>query len=99
MRWSGLCQINKDHAQISPVQPRSAPVDLAGRGVLKLQRTMAAQREAAHKQALDVHIRGLFVVDDRRRAAWVNLARFSTTLVTAWPCRDACLTNVTFLEV
>ena len=71
---------------------------LAGQGVPKLQRALTSQREAIRFQALDVQLRGL-PVGDMRRAAWVNLDRFSTTWVTAWPCRDAHLSNAEFMEV
>ena len=78
--------------------PLSVPAHIAGRGVAKLQRAITAQREARRFQELDVFVRSL-APDDMRHAAWVNLDRFSTTWVTAWPCRDAYLSNAEFMEV
>ena len=58
-------------------------------------RALTAQREAIGYQVLDVWIRGL-PADDMRRAAWLNLDRFSTTWVSCWPSKDAYLTNAEF---
>ena len=38
-------------------------------------------------------------VADMRRAAWLNLDKFSTTWIPAWPDRDAYLSNAEFGEV
>ena len=78
--------------------PLSAPVTGAGAGHRKLQRALTTQRETVRQQHLDVAIRAL-PEDDMRRAAWVNLDRFSTTWVPVWPHDEAYLSNAEFLEV
>jgi hypothetical protein len=70
----------------------------AGQDFPKLQKAITKQRELAKFQQLDVEIRAL-PNDDMRRAAWLNLNSFSTTWVSAWPDRDAFLSNAEFGEV
>lgn len=78
--------------------PLLEPVRAAGANVSKLQRAITEQRERVQFQALDVELRAL-PAEDMRRAAWVNLDRFSTVWVTSLPCNDAFLTNAEFMEI
>ena len=78
--------------------PLAQPVQAAGARQDKLQKAITRQRERVRFQHLDVDLRAL-PADDVRRCAWVNLDRFSTTWVSAWPDRDACLSNAEFGEV
>ena len=93
--WAALQAEAGDDLGIGPL---SAPVHLAGQNEDRFQRALTAQREAIGYQVLDVWIRGL-PADDMRRAAWLNLDRFSTTWVSCWPSKDAYLTNAEFREV
>ena len=46
---------------------------------------------------MDIELRSL-PADDMRRAAWMNVDRFSTAWVSTWPNRDAHLSNEEFAE-
>ena len=63
-----------------------------------IQRAITQWREKQRFQKLDVDIRAL-APGDMRRAAWLNLDRFSTTWVTAWPSDDTILSNPEFREI
>ena len=78
--------------------PLREPARAAGAGCAKVQRSLTAQREQVRFQALDVEIRAL-PAEDMRRAAWVNVDRFSTVWVTALPVYEACVSNAEFLEI
>ena len=66
-----------------------------GKGV---QRALTKWKEKARMQALDVDIRAL-PSTDIRKAAWLNVDRFSTVWVSAWPSADFQLSSPEFLEV
>ena len=93
-QWEAMRQ------EVGPVDdgPLSQPARAAGAGVGKMQRSLTRQREQVRFQTLDVEIRAL-PAGDMRRAAWVNLNRFSTVWVTALPGNDAAMTNAEFQEV
>ena len=78
--------------------PLAIPADMAGEGQEKMQKALTRQRELAKFQHLDVDIRAL-QADDMRKRAWTNLDKFSTVWVTAWPDRDAYMSNAEFAEV
>ena len=78
--------------------PLSEPVAGAGGASAKIQRQITKQREQVRFQQLDVDARAL-PAGDMRREAWVNVDKFSTTWVTAWPTQDLQLSNPEFLEV
>ena len=78
--------------------PLQANAQAAGVGIVKLQKALTRQREQRRFQSLDVSIRAL-PAGDMRRAAWLNLDRFSTVWVTAMPTREALVTNAEFQEI
>jgi hypothetical protein len=80
------------------VGPLSGHAAGAGAGESQLQKALTRQRERVKFQQLDVELRTL-AVDDMRRSAWVNVDAFSTTWVSAWPHKDAYLSNEEFAEV
>ena len=71
------------------------PAVTRGEGV---QKVLTRWRERAKFQAIDVAIRDL-APTDMRRAAWVNLDRFSTVWVSAWPNMEFQFSNPEFREV
>jgi hypothetical protein len=73
-------------------------VEGAGSHTRQLQKALTKEREELRFQQLDVCLRAL-PPGDMRRMAWVNLDKFSTAWVAAWPDRDAYLTNAEFSEV
>jgi len=77
--------------------PLGSSLESAGASHPRLQRSITEQREAVRFQALDVDIRAL-PPGDMRRAAWLNVDRFSTCWVSAWPSPTASLSNDEFLE-
>ena len=77
---------------------QSLPVEAAGKRQPKLQKALTRQLERTLFQRLDVAIRAL-AVDDMRRCSWLNVDRFSTVWVAAWPDADAFLSNAEFAEV
>ena len=94
LHWQAM-QLEVEHAVDGPL---SQPMAAAGANVKKLQHALTVQREQIRFQALDVQIRNL-PPQDMRRAAWVNVDRFSTAWVSAWPTHDLQLSNPKFLEV
>ena len=78
--------------------PLASPVARAGAGFTKMQRLLTEEREKVRFQNLDVAFRSL-PVDDMRRNAWMNLDRFSTVWVSAWPTKESYLSNPEFAEV
>ena len=63
-----------------------------------VQRALTRWREYGRFRALDVDLRGL-PRSDMRRAAWLNVDRFSTVWVPAWPTSDLHLSTPEFREV
>ena len=63
-----------------------------------MQRALTEQREQARFQRLDAAVRRL-PAGDIRRTTWLSLDRFSTVWVSAWPSRDAYLSNPEFGEI
>ena len=78
--------------------PLALPVAAAGKGQSNLQKALTRQLETTLFQRLDVDIRAL-APDDMRRCSWLNVDKFSTTWVSAWPDADAFLANAEFSEV
>eukprot|EP00973_Karenia_brevis_P054156 7524134-Karenia_brevis.AAC.1 len=70
----------------------------AGRRTHRMQAALTRARERHAFQELDVSIREL-PPTDVRRAAWLNVNRYSASWVTAWPCTDLWLTDAEFVEV
>ena len=66
-----------------------------GKGV---QHALTSFREKARFQALDVELRGL-AATDMRKAAWLNVDRFSTVWVSAWPTEDLQFSSPEFREM
>ena len=73
-------------------------VEGAGQQCLHLQRELTALRETARFRHLDAALRAL-PTDDIRRATWLNLDRFSTTWVSAWPSPDCRVSSAEFSEI
>jgi hypothetical protein len=91
--WEGM------QAEIGePAGALRESVRAAGRGVARVQRELTGLREAARFQRLDVSIRAL-PSGDMRQMAWLNLDRFCTTWVAAWPSPESRLSNAEFVEV
>ena len=93
MHWVTL----QNEVGADSVGPLRMSVEAAGADSSKLQRDITMQRERVRFQALDVEIRAL-PEGDMRKAAWLNVDRFSTCWVTAWPTHDARLSNEEFTE-
>ena len=94
LHWQAL-QAEVGEASAGPL---SHDMAAAGTDANKMQHAITVQRERIRFQALDVELRNL-PPGDMRRASWVNVDRFSTAWVSAWPTRDLQLTNPEFLEV
>ena len=82
--------------------PLSAPVEAAGAHTAgerctKLQKALTAQLEQARYSQLEEGIMGL-PVRDNRRVAFLNIDRFSTQWVAAWPSRSWALEGREFRE-
>ena len=92
--WAEMRQEIGDNTAEGPLME---PARAAGAGVVKMQRALTRQREQVRFQALDVNIRALSPAD-MRRAAWVNIDRFSKAWVTALPGNDTLMTNAEFQE-
>jgi hypothetical protein len=78
--------------------PLQQPLEIAGYGTAKLQKALTEQRERARFLQLDATIRRL-PGEDVGRLTWLSLDKFSTVWVTAWPTRDAYLSNPEFGEI
>ena len=90
-----LIQAEAPDAEEEPVRQILAAQAAQRRGV---QRALTRWRELKRMQQLDVEIRAL-PASDMRRAAWLNVDRFSTTWVTAWPTEDLQLSSPEFQGV
>ena len=78
--------------------PLSHSKNGAGKNEPKMQKSITKQREQAKFKQLDVDFRAL-PADDMRKRAWVNVDKFSTTWVTAWPDPIGHLTNAELMEI
>ena len=65
-------------------------------GVEKMQCALTEQREK--HRFLVVRVRAL-PRSDMHRAAWVNIDKFSTVWVSAWPAKDCYLSNPELAEI
>ena len=92
--WAGM---QREVGADSP-GPLQQPLEDAGYGMAKLQKALTEQRERTRVLQLDATIRGL-PAEDVGRLTWLSLDKFSTVWVTAWPARDAYLSNPEFGEV
>ena len=72
--------------------------EAAGNGCANLQRELTGLRETSRFRQLDVSIRAL-PIDDIRRAAWLNMDKFSTVWVSTWPSPDCRVSNAEFSEI
>ena len=74
------------------------PAAAAGAGHDKVQRDLTRVRERVRFQKLDVDVRAL-PASDMRRLSWLNLDKFSTVWVAAWPSHEVAFSNAEFAEV
>ena len=74
------------------------PAAAAGASNDKVQRDLTRVRERVRFQKLDVDVRAL-PASDMRRLSWLNLDKFSTVWVAAWPSHEVAFSNAEFAEV
>ena len=74
------------------------PAVAAGSGHDKVQRDLTRARERARFVKLDLAARAL-PSTDMRRLSWLNLDKFSTVWVAAWPSHEVAFSNAEFAEV
>ena len=71
---------------------------VAGRGGHRIQAALTSVRERCRHQQLDVELRALPEADVER-TAWLNVDRYGTVWIRAWPSNEMWCSDCEFLEI